>query len=295
MSNTHTMWTSEIDLSLDTAATLDTKMGREPCQAPTHLSRVLYLPHHDDTTVHLPIYEVGSRYRSAVRNALLGSTLYTTMLGFMETPQGNDMNDRVAYLADIQRMENGVLQIHLDRRELEILRPDTLLTMTRFSPSLDVTPTVMVRSGEVAMKMSTFYPIAESTRGKQTIKHPFFTMTTAKADNERPVKLEWQIDPVKDGMLRYTLVEQDEHSGTTVYAIYHHKGWAVSLSLPYSDGILLLPETNRDIHFEGIVVASLLVLLAQLRILSVHGRGDEKPGQAKSLIRRATSILHRQR
>jgi hypothetical protein len=107
---------SEIHSS--TAAWFDARLGRQPCKAPAHLSRIIYIPRHDNTTAHLPLYEAGDPYRKAVANSLLGSTIYTTLLGLMEKPRGNNATDQVAYLADIRATDCGGVQVHLDKREL---------------------------------------------------------------------------------------------------------------------------------------------------------------------------------
>lgn len=152
-------------------------------------------------------------------------------------------------------------------------------------------PTVFVRSGDVLTYMSTYFPIPESIRGNKTIRHPYFTFETTKTDKEGPVKLEWQIRPARDGALRYTLVEQNEPPGSPIYAIYHHMHWELSLSVPYSEGVLLLPELNQNPEFEGIVLTSLLGVLAQLRMLSACKTVMEKPGRVDKIIRRATTIF----
>lgn len=98
----------------------DKKLGRKPCRAPAHLSRVLYIPHHDNKTTHLPLYSSGDRYYKAIKQfPFIGSALYTTLLGAMEKPSGDNMDDCVAYLADMYTPEDdGNIQIRLNKREL---------------------------------------------------------------------------------------------------------------------------------------------------------------------------------
>lgn len=95
----------------------DTKLGRSPMQTITHLSRVLCLPRHNDTTTHLPIYEVGSLYRNAMGSTPIGSSSYTIRLCLMQKPREDGLNARVAYLVDFSRDEKGGMQICLQRRE----------------------------------------------------------------------------------------------------------------------------------------------------------------------------------
>ncbi|KAH8198161.1 hypothetical protein TruAng_007694 [Truncatella angustata] len=175
---------SEPERSNRTAAYFDYQMGRRPSQAPAHLSRVLYIPRHYDNTVHLPIYEVGHRYRDAVQGCLLGSTVYTTTLGSMETPHGDRMEDQAVYLADIRRSEEEDVEIHLCKRELASRGEHVDLNMT--SNSFDDTSAVTIKSGEGPMKMSTSFPIANSTRGRKSIKHPYFALTGLNTTTEKP-------------------------------------------------------------------------------------------------------------
>ena len=114
---TGTMQTTEMAFPAATASYFDRMMGRHPSKVPEYLSRVLYIPRHETNTPHFPIYEARDRYCDAVQDTLMGSTLFTTKLGFMETPQGNDMKDQVSYLATMNKPAETFSQIHLERRE----------------------------------------------------------------------------------------------------------------------------------------------------------------------------------
>jgi len=105
------------------------------------------------------------------------------------------------------------------------------------------------------------------------------------------MNLEWQIHPSTDGLLRYTLVQEDEILGTRICAIYHHAGWRLSLSHGPSEGVLLLSESEKDRELEGVVVASLLALLAQLRMLGPQKTGRGNKGQVKKLVRRSGAMF----
>jgi hypothetical protein len=125
------------------------------------------------------------------------------------------------------------------------------------------------------MMIDTSYPIPDSFSGKETIRHPHFTLSVLTEEEPNPIELEWRIDP-RDGILRYTLVRVNaEDSGETLCAIYHHLHWELSLAVPYSEGVLLLPEVqSSDSGMEEIVVASLLGILARLRVsASPPGKG----------------------
>lgn len=105
------------------------------------------------------------------------------------------------------------------------------------------------------------------------------------------MKLEWQIHPASDGLLRYTLVQEDAIRGTRICAIYHHAGWRLSLSHGPSEGILLLSEAENDGAFEGVVVASLLGVLVQLRRLGLQKNRRGHQGQVKRLVRRSGAMF----
>lgn len=115
-----------LDSPRHTAAWFDHQLGRRPSPAPAHLSRILYIPHHDDHALHLSIYEAAERYRRAVEDTLLGSTIYTTSLALMATPDGDFPNDQVVYLVRMRR-SGAALQIHLRKRELQHDVPDVEL------------------------------------------------------------------------------------------------------------------------------------------------------------------------
>jgi hypothetical protein len=91
--------------------------------------------------------------------------------------------------------------------------------------------------------------------------------------------LEWQVHPAKDGLLRYTLVQKYRKLGSRICAIDHHMGWELSLSVEYSEGVLLLPELHGNEDFEEFVVASLLGILVQLRMLSKRNSGTSNLGK----------------
>jgi hypothetical protein len=79
--------------------------------------------------------------------------------------------------------------------------------------------------------------------------------------------------------LRYTLVRnpvsQEKFSSPDIQAIYYHVRLDDSLSLPYSEGMLLLPISRSSVE-ESIVVASALGMLWRLRDLH---RGKGKIGK----------------
>lgn len=77
---------------------IDSLIGRRPQETPSHLTRVLYIPYHDESTLHLPIYELRDWYHAAVGNTLIGSSLYTVKLSAIRKPCGDGTDAQVAYL-----------------------------------------------------------------------------------------------------------------------------------------------------------------------------------------------------
>lgn len=77
---------------------IDALIGRRPQETPCHLTRVLYVPYHDQTTLHLPIYELQDWYHAAIGNTLMGSSLYTVKLSTIRKPCGDGTDAQVAYL-----------------------------------------------------------------------------------------------------------------------------------------------------------------------------------------------------
>lgn len=71
------------------APVIDSLLGQRFPPIPSYLSRVLFVPKHDNTVSHLPIYEVTGAYRAAVKNAAPGSSGYRVSLWFMDRPKGD--------------------------------------------------------------------------------------------------------------------------------------------------------------------------------------------------------------
>ncbi|KAK0636416.1 hypothetical protein B0T17DRAFT_613150 [Bombardia bombarda] len=159
------------------------------------------------------------------------------------------------------------------------------------------------------IRMETSFPIPPTIWGSDTIHHPYFTLRGISTNSHTPTptspgnnngegiyflppRLEWQIHPIADGPLRYTLVDpsrDEQHNNSKhdvatdekrVWAIYHDMGWGKSLWQGCSEGMLLLPERrNGDMEkenwkkkeaddlLEGIIVTSLLGVLRQVRML----------------------------
>jgi hypothetical protein len=114
-------------------------------------------------------------------------------------------------------------------------------------------------------------------------------------------QLRWEIHPVQDGPLRYTLRRsalgpsalseqygaESGISGPTTEAIYHHVGLGLSLSQAYSEGVLLLPP-GIDPRAEAVYVTSVLGMLWRLR--GMETAGNERAG-GKSRLRSVKRLL----
>lgn len=88
--------------SRSATAEVENLLGRKPSVTPPHLSRVLYIPRHDSSTSHLPVYDVSDQYAKTSAGAPMGSSLFTIRLGMMQPPTGNSMEAEVQYLVDFK-------------------------------------------------------------------------------------------------------------------------------------------------------------------------------------------------
>ncbi|KKK12322.1 hypothetical protein AOCH_002822 [Aspergillus ochraceoroseus] len=279
----------------------------------SHLSRALYIPRHDGATSQLTICDVSDRYANATGDLPMTSSQYAVDLGMMKKPTG-DGADGVSVVYEVGVHGSGLK----DGEEEEMLvsvsdlgRPSGVKVEVAITDTED-------KDGSITMKMKTpnpikvqdekriaipiviSYPIAPSQTRKGEFKHPYFTFTQGESF------LQWQIHPAQHGRLRYTLVKipsqgplgQAADDAATnpdtleTLAIYQHIGvGAPSLSLSYSEGILLLPlgeDTGRET--EALVVGSALGMLWQLRELHGGGKrkkdGGKKFGSLKSFLGR---------
>jgi hypothetical protein len=56
---------------------------------PAHLTRALYVPHHDESTSHISVFEVTEQYTESVKERGMGSASYVVALGRMPKPRAN--------------------------------------------------------------------------------------------------------------------------------------------------------------------------------------------------------------
>lgn len=137
--------------------------------------------------------------------------------------------------------------------------------------------------------LSISYPIPPSSTRVGTFKHPYFAFRIPAPD-AGSIAVEWQIHPIQQGRMRYTLVRcPAQQQQDDILAVYYHIGVEASLSLPYSEGVLLVPGSQGSAGDSGaIVVASALGMLWRLREL--HGtdgksgkRNEKKPPRLGSI------------
>ncbi|KAH8905304.1 hypothetical protein BR93DRAFT_780754 [Coniochaeta sp. PMI_546] len=267
-------------------------MGRRPSVTPSHLSRILYVPRHTGLTNHLPIYDMSDQYNKAdVGSALIGSSLFTIRLGLMKPPREDGLEADVQYLVDFRTTTDAgggeVVSAKVQQRVLGNAGSEVDLSL---QPSPEAEFTIRVASNnpfrnKVPVQMS--FPIPDSMTKAGVSRNPYFSFSLPGSYTT----LQWQIHPVEDGPLRYTLVAmnpgEDEAQSEKVQAIYHHMGLGTSLStMQHSEGILLLPpcQDGQDSAQEAVIVASLLGLLWRVRGMGGTGRRTSEGGRRNSLF-----------
>ncbi|GIK00851.1 hypothetical protein Aspvir_004880 [Aspergillus viridinutans] len=252
-------------------------LGRQLSTTPEHLSRVLYIPRHDGTTSHLPLYDVSSQYVEAIGDAPMGSSKYTISLGMMKRPQGDGTDHvPVAYIVNFTAGDKDKTVGTVEYR----VQPDSAVTENAeveltIGNADEEACSIKVHSDSaqpidpVAVGVS--YPIPPSETKVGKVKHPYFHFRMPF--ESRMAQFEWQVRPVEHGPLRYTLVRMpgEETTGESstepeadVRAIYHHIGLGVSMSVSHSEGVLLLPPCT-DPKSEAMIVASVLGMLRRVR------------------------------
>lgn len=111
--------------------------------------------------------------------------------------------------------------------------------------------------------------VAPITTGASGEAHPapWFTITSPEASTS----YQWQIHPVEHGPLQYTLVElpSPAQDASAIEPENQHRNVGVDTSLvqPFSEGVLLLPASDKemDANLEIVVVTSLIGLLWKAR------------------------------
>lgn len=328
---------SSPDSTLPAPDQYEALLGRRLTRTPAHLtSRILYLPSHNDKVTHLPVYDFTTEFTQAVKDEPLGSSRFKTSFGLMPKPVGDGRGaSEVSYLVDFEPREArrgssasavlgpepGPYQHH--RRKTSLGGVVTKARVQRrmlFGAGAEVgllipppsAPGTVVADGAVACTVTpsstttdisvlTSFPVPPTMSKFGSSQNPWFTFTIPSLlDDERT--LQWQIHPVEQGMLRYTLVELplaigaplttsaisateakkppfsacDKDNEHLVRAIYHNVGLGFSLSQPYSEGALLL-QNDLDPELEAVIVASLLGVLWKARNEESKPRKNSKP------------------
>jgi hypothetical protein len=297
---------------------IEAMLGRKLSATPNNLTRALYVPKHTDQDAsHLPLYDISGWYQKGIGDTPVGSSMYMVKLGTMARPKGDGTDEmEVSYLVDFERL-GGVVGATVQRRvpskgdsddEVHLYGSSRDSTkqalLTVYDRNVDTNPEAAgslvfkepFGTGETAnVAVGVSYPIPASVTRVGTITHPFFTFKVPDIFGD--TIFQWQIQPKESGPLRYTLVavpategggeEQTEASPdkkpeAEMRAIYHHVGLGVSLSQGYSEGVLLLPPRSDAAQSgsEGVVVASLLIMLWRLR--NIDGGRGSKTGASES-------------
>ncbi|KAJ5169044.1 uncharacterized protein N7482_004638 [Penicillium canariense] len=255
--------------------------------APAHLTRTLYLPHHDESTSHFPVFDVSAQYTESIKQRAMGTASYVVALGRMPRPQATDGGPAtVVYNVNLEdAMENNAEGLNLTSvAPSPSAQSPVPANVTIESAEDKAAMFTMKRQAEDAVEstentpipVSISYPIPPTTFRKKVYVYPYFTF---QIPGEVDASFEWQIHPVSHGRLRYTLVRVPQTQSTVgsatptvpsdrdMLAIYHHVGDTISFPLPFSEGVLLL-SSDMNPETEAIVVASALGFLWQLRRLS---------------------------
>ncbi|RDA88962.1 hypothetical protein CP532_0665, partial [Ophiocordyceps camponoti-leonardi (nom. inval.)] len=189
-------------------------LARTPSSTPSHLSRVLYIPPHDGFFSALPVHDVSDEYEHAIRYAPLGG-------GDFIGPALMGSRLFVTRLATMRKP----------------CRSDGVEYVVHARVGVSGDASLSVRS-----IVSISYPVPDTVSSAGTARHPYFALGNGSLPSSPT--LQWQILPIEDGPLRYTLVELT--TPVNIRAIYHHLGPGSSLSMPVSEGVLLVSPRGDD-------------------------------------------------
>lgn len=64
---------------------------------PAHLTRTLYIPHHDEGTSHVSVFDISTQYAESIQQRGMGSASYIVALNRMPKPEVNDRAASVEY------------------------------------------------------------------------------------------------------------------------------------------------------------------------------------------------------
>ncbi|KAL0939870.1 uncharacterized protein CTRU02_206480 [Colletotrichum truncatum] len=285
-------------------SSIEQRLGRQLSITPAYLSRVVYIPRHNDTTSHLPLYDISQTYADTTKSEPIGSSNFKLILATMKRPTGDGTDGEVRYLVNfdeeakktagtverrVPTFDGETANMFVTPNQREQVSQRSNNTYHRFLPREELEHfqiSSLNTTHRPCLQLASFYPIPDTMTPQRPVRHPWFTITheTMNETPSQPPSLEWQTHPKEHGAMRYTLVDSgvDARKGTpTIYAIYHHVGIGFDLPHEYSEGILLL-SGNLDGEAEILAVTSLLGLLRQVRHIN---RPVPRP-RKKSLIKR---------
>ncbi|KAK6857908.1 hypothetical protein PG995_005607 [Apiospora arundinis] len=248
---------------------IDNLLGQRFPPIPSHLSRVLFVPKHDNTINHLPIYEVSDAYRRAVKDAAPGSNGYRVSLWFMNRPKGDGtdaaevrqfVNNRADHITVEERSLNpansavAVINLPTGRNE-----PTTITGPGETRRSIRVAPSLPAPISQPAM-----------TRSVNANVPQFPTLVVDDATS-REGGAQYQIRPVGPGSVFYQLVRYRPDpwgvgTDSEIAAVYHHAGPHLTHPVDHSEGVLLVPGTCNP-PADVLAVAMVIVLLWYIREL----------------------------
>ena len=232
---------------------------RKLAPTPAHLSRAIYVPHHGGSTSHLPLYDISKAYERSIGDAPVGGAEFKTRLCLMVKPTHNSVNADVRFWVDV---EQGTGRAVVEERRLGVGEQVNMLLPSAADEDFDMETSLDGRQHSV----TTSYPLPDRHVRKQTIRYPYFTITSPDEKHT----LEWQVHPDTLGKLGYVLVDTNLSTDEPeILAMYHHAGIEPELPHRYAEGVLLLPEES-DRFNDTVIVASLFGLLWKIR---AAGRG----------------------
>ncbi|GIJ89334.1 hypothetical protein Asppvi_008272 [Aspergillus pseudoviridinutans] len=290
--NAFTGWDTYASRNQDDRTTAP--LARQGMTPPKHLSCALYIPRHDGSTSQMTLYDISAQYAAAIGGVSIGSSEYVVALGLMQKPGSNGSNGAsVAYDVTFRVQGQGVVGLVRCQESTAQEPPEVELAIA----SAEDTAGILT-----CKESATTGPAATETR--VSISYPVLPSPTSNVPHQAPLPYfrvaaesstwEWQTHPHHHGRLRYTLVRLPAEGQSAdarreeILAIYNHVGVAASVSLPYSEGVLLLPP-REDPRMETMVVASLLAMLWRLRDLS--GAEGKRGGRVTESMKKRVSSL----
>ncbi|VTO84546.1 unnamed protein product [Fusarium graminearum] len=174
-------------------------------EVPSHLTKVLYFPRHNEEVSHFPIYEISEQYFDKIGKLPMGSRDYKVELCLLRKPNGEFLGDNARFLVDVgddsTSMSVRERILGQDPVEARVLLPNS--QETEYSIHTDTSTTSAHSSGHLV------FPLPEKQTKRQLVRYPYFAITSVifgdKDANDS--RYEWQVHPNEKGPLRYELVD----------------------------------------------------------------------------------------